>query len=287
MPALTSVIVVTQTRRRTYRPKEADVVAGQELTGKVALVTAGSRGIGRGIVEELLERGATVVLTGRSEEKGAAALAELGQPERTAFLSGDARSREVVESWVDQTVAEFGRIDILVNNAGGSDGFALVGDLSEEAWQNAITFILHSAFWATRRALPQMEKQGYGRVINISSLEGKVGNKAMVAHYVTAKHGMNGLTKAVAFEYGGKGITCNAICPGAIETDLMVEVGPKFAEENGMTYEEYKANYAKDASIGRLNTVEEVAALAALLASDLGGGFNAAILSVDGGSAPY
>ena len=259
----------------------------QDLTGKVALVTAGSRGIGRGIVEEFVSRGATVVLTGRSKQKGDLALEEIGHPDRTAFLEGDAKVREDVEGWVDQVVDRYGRIDILVNNAGGSDGFAPVAEMTEDAWQNAITFILHSAFWATRRSLQKMEPQGFGRIINISSLEGKVGNKAMVAHYVTAKHGMNGLTKAVAFEYGGKGITCNAICPGAIETDLMMEVGPKFAEENGLTYEEYKANYAKDASIGRLNTVEEVAGLAAMLASDLGGGFNAAILSVDGGTAPY
>lgn len=262
-------------------------IATQDLTGKVALVTAGTRGIGRGIVEEFVARGASVVMTGRSKEKGDAALEEIGVPDRTAFVSGDARSREDVESWVDQTVDRFGRVDILVNNAGGSDGFAVIGEMTEEAWQNAITFILHSAFWATRRALPVMEKQGFGRIINISSVEGKVGNKATVGHYVTAKHAMNGLTKAVGFEYGGKGITCNAVCPGAIETDLMIEVGPKFAAENGMTYEEYKGLYAKDASIGRLNSVEEVAALAALLASDIGGGFNAAILSVDGGTAPY
>src|SRR3546814_20483412 len=110
------------------------------LDGKVALVTAGTRGIGRGIVEALLAEGASVVMTGRSAEKGAKALAEIGLPDRTAFLSGDARDRAEAAGWVAGAVEAFGRLDILVNRAGGSDGFAMVHELSAEGWDNAFAF---------------------------------------------------------------------------------------------------------------------------------------------------
>ena len=96
----------------------------------------------------------------------------------------------VVQSGIDQ----FGKVDILVNNAGGSSGFALVGDMSDEAWQQAAAWILHSAFWATRLALKDMEKRGYGRIINISSVEGRQANKATASHYITFKHALNGFT---------------------------------------------------------------------------------------------
>ncbi|MBY4576004.1 3-oxoacyl-ACP reductase [Gordonia paraffinivorans] len=257
------------------------------LDGRVALVTAGSRGIGRGVVEGFLAEGASVVLTGRSEDKGKQALAELGVGGRAHFVSGDAASRSDIDNWVAATLSKYGRLDFLVNNVGGSDGFALVHEMTDDAWLRAHDLILHSAFRATRAAIPAMLEVGGGRIVNISSVEGKVGNKATVSHYITAKHAMNGFTKAVAFEYGDKNITCNAICPGAIETDLMMEVGPKYAAENGISYEEYKAAYAKDSAIGRLNTVEEVAAMTALLCGPAGGGITGALINVDGGTAPY
>ena len=257
------------------------------LDGTVALVTAASGGIGRGIAEAFLAEGASVVMTGRSAEKGEKALSEIGLPDRTAFLPGDAKSKDDVAGWVASTVERFGRIDVLVNNAGGSDGFAPVHELTDEAWENAFTFIVDSAFWATRAALAVMLENGGGRVINISSVEGKLGNKAAVSHYISAKHAMNGFTKAVAFEYGTQGITSNAICPGAVETERTKEIGPAFAAENGLTYEEYLADYAKDAAIGRLNTVEEVGAMAVLLAGPAGGGITGALLNVDGGTSPY
>ncbi|WP_435769641.1 SDR family NAD(P)-dependent oxidoreductase [Nocardioides sp. SYSU DS0651] len=250
-------------------------------------MTAGSRGIGRGIAEALLDEGARVVLTGRSVEKGEKALAEIGMPDHTSFVSGDARSRVDVEAWVSHALERFGRLDILVNNAGGVDGFALVHQMSDESWRNAFAFILDSAFVATRAAIPHMLEQGGGRIINIASVNGKLGNKANVAHYTSAKHAMLGLTKAVAHEYGREGITCNAICPGGIETDLMAENGPAFAAENGLTYEEYKADYAKESAIGRLNTVEEVGAVAVLLSGAGGAGITGSTINVDGGTLPY
>ena len=164
-------------------------------------------------------------------------------------------------------------------------GFAPGAELSEAAWQEAAAWILHSAFWATRQVLPDMESRKWGRIINIGSVEGKQASKENVSHYITFKHALNGFTKAVAFEYGNQGITSNVICPGAVETDLMKEAGPAAAESMGISYEQFKKNYAEEASIKRLNTVEEVAALAVFLCSQAGSGMTGAILAVDGGTA--
>ena len=108
-----------------------------------------------------------------------------------------------------------------------------------------------------------------------------------MSHYITNKHAINGLTKAVAFEYGTMGITCNAICPGAIETDIMKVAGPAAAEQAGITYEQFLDNYAQESAIKRLNTVEEVAAMAVLLASDVGAGITGSLINVDGGTSQW
>lgn len=256
-----------------------------DLTGRVAAITGGSRGIGRGLAAAFLAAGASVAINGRSQAKGEQALQEMQAGDRAVFFAGDVTSQADVESFIDQTIDHFGHIDILVNNAGGSSGFAPIEELTDEAWQEAAAWILHSCFWATRRALRDMKPRGWGRIINISSVEGRQANKTAVSHYITFKHAMNGFTKAVAFENGEVGITCNAISPGAVETDLMKDAGPAAAESMGISYEEFKENYAQDAAIKRLNTVEEVAGLALYLVSDAGGGVTGAILPVDGGTA--
>ena len=256
-----------------------------DLTDKVAAITGGSRGIGRGIAEALLNAGAKVAINGRNQAKGDQAISEMGAGGNAIFVRGDVTDRVSVENFVKQTINNFGKIDILVNNAGGSGGFAPVAELSEAAWQEAAAWILHSAFWATRQVLPDMESRKWGRIINIGSVEGKQASKENVSHYITFKHALNGFTKAVAFEYGSQGITSNVICPGAVETDLMKEAGPAAAESMGISYEQFKKNYAEEASIKRLNTVEEVAALAVFLCSKAGSGMTGAILAVDGGTA--
>ncbi len=262
-----------------------DNLSTVDLTGKVAVVTGGTRGIGRGIADAYLAAGAKVVVNGRSAEKGAQAVAEMNAGDNVLFVAGDVTNQSDVENIIDEAVARYGQVDILVNNAGGSTGYAPVADLSDTAWTEAADWILNSAFWATRRALQDMEPRGWGRIINISSVEGRQAAKATVSHYITFKHALNGFTKAVAFEYGPAGITSNAISPGGVETDLMMEKGPAAAESMGITYEEFKNSYAEEAAIKRLNTVEEIAAMALLLASDLGGGINGANLCIDGGTA--
>ncbi len=255
-----------------------------DLGGKVAAITGGSRGIGRAIAETYLAAGARVAINGRSQEKGDRALLEMDAGEQAIFIAGDVTNRDSVNHFIDATVAQFGRVDILVNNAGGSSGYAPIAQLTDEAWDQAQAWILNSCFWATRRALIDMEPRNWGRIINISSVEGRQASKATVAHYITHKHAMNGFTKACAFEYGPLGITSNAISPGGVETDMMMELGPQAAESMGLTYEEFKHSYAEEASIKRMTTLDDVSAMALLIASDAGSGINGAILPIDGGT---
>jgi NAD(P)-dependent dehydrogenase (short-subunit alcohol dehydrogenase family) len=257
------------------------------LQGRVAVLTQSTRSIGRGIAEAFLAEGASVVVSGRSEDKGKQALAEMGAGDRADFFPCDATMQDQVEALVDFAAERYGRLDIMVNNAGGTSGWALVGDLSDEAWQQALNWNLNACFWGTRRALRYMVDAGWGRIINMSSVESKMANKPMVSHYITNKHAMNGLTKATAYEYAQQGITCNAICPGAVETDLMKDVGPLVAQQAGSTYEEFLQSYANESMIKRLNTVEEVAACAVWLASEPGGGVTGAMINVDGGTSPW
>ena len=258
-----------------------------DLDGQVAVITGGTRGIGRAIAEAFLAEGASVVVNGRSEDKGKAALAEMGAGDRAHFIAGDAAEKNDIENLVDGTVERYGRLDILVNNAGGCPGYGLVEEMSDQAWFDTLDLNLNSAFFATRRALKYMVPQRYGRLIHISSVEGKQANKAAVSNYITTKAAMNGFSKAVAFEYGTKGITSNAICPGAIETDVMIESGPKSAAAAGLTYDQFVQAYAEESMIKRLNLVEEVAAMAVLLVSPYGAGITGATLAVDGGSSSY
>jgi NAD(P)-dependent dehydrogenase (short-subunit alcohol dehydrogenase family) len=257
-----------------------------DLEGKVAAVTGGTRGIGRAIAEAFVREGAKVVINGRNEEKGQQALKEMDAGDAVLFVAGDAKLREDCERVVDTTVDKFGRIDIMVNNAGGSSNHAPVVDLTDEAFDDALRWILWSTFWCTRRSLQHMIPQKSGRIINVSSLEGKCG-KPGVSIYVTAKHAINGLTKSCAHEVGTLGITVNALCPGGIETDIMAEEGPKAAELMGMTYQEFLNWYAKESATKRLGEVEDVAAVAVLLASDAGSGITGSLISIDSGTAPY
>ena len=256
------------------------------LNDKVAVVTGGTRGIGRGIVEAFLEEGARVVLNGRSLAKGEAALGELRQRERAHFISGDVTQEGDVRSVIDGAVERFGRLDIVVNNAGGSLALSPIVDLETEDWNHTILWNLSATFWGAKYALRHMIPQGSGRIINLSSVEGKHG-KAGISAYVAAKHAINGLTKSAAKEVGTLGITVNAICPGLVPTDALRENGPAAAAAMGLTLDELIAQYAMESAIKRTNTVEEVAAVAVLLASDAAAGITGALVSVDGGTAAY
>jgi 3-hydroxybutyrate dehydrogenase/3-oxoacyl-[acyl-carrier protein] reductase len=257
------------------------------LKGKCAVVTGGSRGIGRGVAEVLLRAGANVVISGTNLDKGRRTLDEIDAGEALVFYKADARSQADTEALVETAAQTFGRVDILVNNAGGSSGFALVADLSNESWQEAADWILNSTFWATRAALRHMVVAGWGRIISISSLESKTMQTPMAAHYATFKLAVNGLMRCVAVEYGTAGITANAICPGAVETDLMKTAGANNASATGITYEQFLDGYARQTLTKKINTVEEVAAVALLLVSPAGAGITGTTINVDGGTAPH
>jgi 3-hydroxybutyrate dehydrogenase len=256
------------------------------LDGRVACVTGGTRGIGRAIAEAFLEEGASVVVNGRDPKKADDTLAAIGAGDRAHYIAGDITERAACEALVDGTVEHFGRIDILVANAGGAANHAPVAQLTDESMDLALKWNFWHTFWTMRRALQHMIPQQWGRIITMSSVEGKVG-KPGISTYVTAKHAINGLTKSAAKEVGTLGITVNALCPGAIETDVMMAEGPGAAASMGMTYEQLLDQFAQESAIKRLNEVDDVAAVAVLLASDAGAGITGSMISIDGGTAPY
>jgi NAD(P)-dependent dehydrogenase (short-subunit alcohol dehydrogenase family) len=256
------------------------------LDGSVACVTGGTRGIGRATAEAFLREGAKVVINGRSHDKGDQALAEMGGGDAVHFIAGDVKQRSDCEAVVAGTVERYGRIDVLFANAGGASGHAPIADLTDEALQDSLQWNFWHTFWTMRAALGHMIPQGSGRIIAMSSVEGKVG-KPGISIYVAAKHAINGLVKSAAQEVGPLGITVNAVCPGAIETDIMKAEGPAAAEAMGITYEQLLDRFAQESAVKRLNEVEDVAEVCVLLASPAGGGISGSLISIDGGTAPH
>lgn len=257
-----------------------------KLEGKVAAITGGTAGLGRGIAEAFLAEGAKVALFARNPDKGANVLQELGVGDRAMFVAGDVMDQADVEGFIDKVIENFGTIDILVNNAGGAGDLQPLVNLSDEAFDEAMKWNVYSTFWATRRALPPMLEKGDGRIINMSSMEGKHGKPVFTA-YTAAKHAVNGITKSLAREVGAQGVTVNSICPGLVVTDIIKNNGPATAKAMGMEFDEMIAMFASEAAIKRPNTVEEIAAVAMLLASKEGAGITGAMFSVDGGTAQF
>lgn len=268
-----------------------DDPAAGVLQGTVACITGGTRGIGRAAAEAFLREGASVVVNGRDPAKGETAVAEMvtedaSRAERLHFIAGDVKKQADCEAVVDGTVDRFGSIDILFANAGGASGHAPIAQLTDDAMQDSLLWNFWHTFWVMRAAFQHMIPQESGRVIAMSSVEGKVGKPA-ISIYVAAKHAVNGLVKSAAQEVGSLGITVNAVCPGAIETDIMAVEGPPAAEAMGITYDELLHMFAQESAIKRLNEVEDVAEVCVLLASEAGAGISGSLISIDGGTAPY
>ncbi len=257
-----------------------------ELDGRVACVTGGTRGIGRATAEAFLREGAQVVINGRDADKGQQALDEIGGGDSVHFMAGDMMQKDDCEALVHGTVDRYGKIDILHANAGGASNPGPVAEITDEAMADTLTWNFWHTFWTMRAALGHMIPQESGRIIATSSVEGKLG-KPGLSNYVVAKHAINGLVKSAAAEVGTLGITVNAVCPGAIETDAMQSAGPGAAESMGMSYDELKSMFSEASAIKRLNEVEDVAAVNVLLASDAGAGITGSLISIDGGTSPY
>ncbi|HXV86352.1 MAG TPA: 3-oxoacyl-[acyl-carrier-protein] reductase [Gemmatimonadales bacterium] len=240
------------------------------LTGKVALVTGGSRGIGWAIAERLAGAGAAVAILGRDEPRAREAAGRLGQTTRATAVAADMADSAQVERAVESVERDLGPIDILVNNAGLTRDGILVR-MSEADWDAVLDANLKGAFTATRLVTRGMMKRRYGRVINISSVVGITGNKGQ-ANYAASKAGLIGFTKAVAKELASRNVLVNAVAPGFIETD-MTRALPEAARNALLEH----------IPLGRLGDTADVAGAVLFLASDLAGYITGHVLVVDGG----
>jgi 3-oxoacyl-[acyl-carrier protein] reductase len=245
------------------------------LDQKVALVTGGTRGIGKGIVERFLEEGADVAFTYVSSPDKANALADelAGRTGRKVLaIQSDAGDFNSAQAAVDQVVAAWGRLDILVNNAGiTKDG--LLMRMSDADFDDVIRVNLKSAFVACRAASRPMMKGRFGRIVNVGSVSGLMGNAGQV-NYAAAKAGLVGMTKSIARELGSKGITANVVAPGFIETDMTAVLPPQVKEQA-----------LPNIPLKRFGTPTDIAAAIGWLTSDEGGYVTGQVIVVDGGMA--
>jgi 3-oxoacyl-[acyl-carrier protein] reductase len=241
------------------------------MTNRTAFITGASRGIGRACALALSEAGARVALAARSTAQLEELAGEIRSRGREAFaVTIDMTSAESIQEALAKTAKEFGPVAILVNNAGiTKDGLAL--RMKKDDWDSVLATNLTGAFLATQQVLQPMMKERWGRVINISSVVGEMGNPGQ-ANYVASKAGLIGLTKALAQEMGSRNITVNAVAPGFIETDMTHKLS-----------QELKDNLVGHIALKRIGKPEDVAAAVRFLASEEARYITGHVLNVNGG----
>jgi len=255
------------------------------LSGKTALVTGSTSGIGLGIAEQFAKAGANIILNGMgdaAEIESTRAKLAAQYPVTVRFDGADMSQPEAIEAMFASVNAEFGGVDILVNNA-GIQFVAPVDEFPTAKWDAILAINLTSTFHTTRLALPHMKKKQWGRIIQVASAHALVASPFKSA-YVAAKHGIAGLTKTVALEVAEQGITVNAVCPGYVWTPLVEKQIPETAKARGITEAEVIQNVLLTAQpTKKFVTVEQVAALAGFLASDAAASITGAVIPIDGG----
>lgn len=246
------------------------------IRDKVAVVTGGASGIGLAIAERFAADGAKIAISDINGEAGQAAADRLGG----MFVQGDLSRRSACRMLIDRTVDALGTVHILVNNA-GFQNIDPVEEFPEDTWDKMIALMLTAPFLLTRYAWPHMQRQKWGRIINISSIHGVVASP-FKAGYISAKHGMIGLTRTTALEGGPHGITVNAICPAYVRTPLVENQITDQARTRGLSEDEVIQNVMLEpAAVKRLIEPSEVAALAAYLCRDEAGVISGSPLMID------
>jgi 3-hydroxybutyrate dehydrogenase len=253
----------------------------QALAGRHALVTGGARGIGLACAQALLARGAKVTLLGRDRAALQAAAAELNAPDRVGFVSADIADEASVQAAFAQAAGQFGPVHILVNNAGQASSQPFMRT-DARLWRDMMAVNLDGTFHCMQAALPGMLQAGWGRIVNVASTAGLIGY-AYVSAYTAAKHGVIGLTRAVALEVAKKGVTVNAVCPGYTETDIVRDAVANIVQKTGMNEDQARARLAERNPQGRLVQPGEVADAVAWLALPSAGSINGQAIAVDGG----
>jgi 3-hydroxybutyrate dehydrogenase len=254
-----------------------------ELTGRIALVTGGGRGIGRAVALSLASAGADVAVAARSSkelEETVALIRKKGQ--RGAAIVCDVAERLQVDAIVARVKQELGDPLILVNNAGIAASAKLT-ETTDEMWERMLRVNATGAFYCTRAVLPMMLAAKWGRIINLASIAAKVGSP-YIAAYAASKHALLGLTRAVAAEVANRGITVNAVCPGYVDTEMTDASIANISKRTGRTEQDARKILEGFSPQGRLMTAEEVATLAAYLCSEAARGVNGQAIVIDGGA---
>jgi ketoreductase len=270
------------------RTEEDEGAAVAEESGKVALVTGGTSGIGLAVVRVLAEMGLKVFICARSSDQVDLVVKELsGQGHHVGGTACDVRSRDEVQRCVHMAVDTFGPVEVLVNNAGRNGG-GVTATIAPDLWYDVIDTNLNSVFLVTREVLTagRMLELPRARIINIASTGGKQG-VVLGAPYSASKHGVIGFTKALGLELAKTGITVNAVCPGYVETPMAERVRRGYARLWSTTEDEVLERFQAKIPLGRYTTPDEVAAMVTYLISDAAAPVTAQAINVCGGLGNY